>query len=128
MRLRIKLTVTMLIGVALGSAAMSILHAQGAKRPGFVIGEIEVTDPAAYREFAAKVPATLKPYNAHFIVLGSTPDVREGAPSAGRLSIIAFNSVEDAQRWYTTPPYSELISMRQQASSARILIVEGVPQ
>lgn len=128
MQSRASMIFALLIGMSIGSIAASALHAQGQRRPAFVIGEIEVTDPTAYREFASKVPATLEPYNAHFVVLGSKPDVRDGAPSSGRVSVIAFDNIEDAQRWYTTPPYSDLIPMRQRASKARIFIVEGVPQ
>jgi uncharacterized protein (DUF1330 family) len=87
-----------------------------------------VTDAAAYQQFLTQVPGTLALYNAHFLVRGAKAEVKEGVPPSGRVSIIAFDSMEDAEKWYTTPPYSELIPMRQRASTARIFIVEGVPQ
>jgi uncharacterized protein (DUF1330 family) len=34
----------------------------------------------------------------------------------------------DAEKWYSTPPYKDLIPLRQKAASTRLYFVEGVAQ
>ncbi len=42
--------------------------------------------------------------------------------------ITSFDSLADAQKWYSTQPYKDLIAARQQSAKTRFYIVEGVPQ
>lgn len=122
-----KLGLMLLAGFALGAGAIEVVHAQGGKKPAYVIAEIEVTDPAGFQAYAAKVPPTLAPYHGRIIVRGS-PDTREGTAPKGSLVIVAFDSLQDADRWYTTPPYKNLIAEREKAAKTRLYIVEGLPQ
>jgi uncharacterized protein (DUF1330 family) len=122
-----KLAVAPLVGVAIGAGAIGGLKAQGTKKVAYVIAEVEVTDQPAFQQYTANVPATLVPYHGHIIVRGK-PDAREGTPLTGNIVIVAFDSLADADRWYSTPPYSELIPERQRASKSRVYIVEGVPE
>jgi uncharacterized protein (DUF1330 family) len=116
------------VGIALGAGGIGILKAQDAKKPAYVIAEIlEVTDPPAFQAYAAKVPATLKPYNARVIASGKA-EVKEGEAPKGNIVVVAFDSMGDAQKWYSTPPYLPLIAERQKVSKARFYIVEGLPQ
>lgn len=68
-------------GIAIGGGLTS-LKAQVTKKPAFVIAEVDVTDEAAFKAYAAKVPDTLKPYNARIIIRGK-PDNKEGEPPKG---------------------------------------------
>jgi uncharacterized protein (DUF1330 family) len=113
-------------GFALGAAVVTGLHAQAAKKPAFVIAEVQVTDPAAFKAYAARVPATLKPHNGRVIVRGK-PIAKEGEAPKGDLVVVAFDSLADAQKWYSTPPYRDLIPERQKAATSRVYIVEGLP-
>jgi len=122
-----KLVLTLLAGFALGAGAIQALHAQGVKRPAYVIAEVEVTDALGFQAYAAKVPDTLKPYNARIVVRGK-PESKEGAAPQGSIVMVAFDSLADAEKWYSTPPYSELIPERQKAATTRLYIVEGLPQ
>ena len=69
----------------------------------------------------------MKPYNARIIVRAK-PDVKEGMPAQGNIVITSFDSLADAEKWYSTPPYMDLIAERQKSAKARFYIVEGVPQ
>jgi len=42
--------------------------------------------------------------------------------------VIAFESLEDAERWYSTPPYKDTIPLRQRSANTRLFFVEGEPQ
>jgi hypothetical protein len=60
----------MIAGAALGGAAIQGPHAQ-AKPPAYVITHTEVTDEAAFKEFASKTPSVMQD------LVGSTSSVAE---------------------------------------------------
>jgi uncharacterized protein (DUF1330 family) len=122
-----KLALTLLAGFALGAGAIQGLHAQGGKAPAYVVAEVEVTDPPAYQAYLKKAVDSLNAYNSRIIVRAK-PDVKEGAPTWGNIVIATFASLEDAEKWYSTPPYKDLIAERQKIAETRLYIVEGVPQ
>ena len=94
--------------------------------PGYVIGEVEITDPAAFQEYGAKVGATLTPYNAKLIVRGK-PAAKEGPVPVGVIVVLEFASLADAEAWYHSPAYQAVIPLRQRAANSRLFIVEGTP-
>lgn len=122
-----KTILILLAGFALGAGAIQGLQAQNQTKPAFVVAEVEVTDQPAYQAYLKKAIDTLKSRGAK-IIAGAKPDVKEGAPSHGNIVIARFNSLADAEAWYTTPPYKELIPERQKAAKTRLYIVEGTPQ
>jgi uncharacterized protein (DUF1330 family) len=121
------LTMTLLLGLAVGAGLMNTLQAQGVKKPAFVIADVEVTDQAGFAAYAAKVPDTLKSYNGRLLVRGRA-DAKEGAAPQGNIVLIGFDSLADAEKWYSTPPYTALISDRQKSAKTQLFIVEGLPQ
>lgn len=92
---------------------------------GYVIGEVEVTDPKAYEEYRKLVPATIAKYGGRYLVRGGTVETKEGAWSPGRLVVLEFASVEQARRWYHSPEYAPALAIRLKAANAKIVIVEG---
>ncbi|HVB17660.1 MAG TPA: DUF1330 domain-containing protein [Stellaceae bacterium] len=95
--------------------------------PGYIIVEVEVTDPAAFREYGAKVGPTLAAHNAKLIVRGKA-QAKEGAIPVGNIVVIEFPSLADAEAWYNSPAYKEIIPLRQRAANSRLFIVEGEPR
>ena len=93
---------------------------------GYVIAEVEVTDPAAFQEYGAKVGPTLAAHNARLIVRGKA-NAKEGPVPVGNIVVIEFGSVADAEAWYNSAAYKEIIPLRQRAANSRLFIVEGEP-
>jgi uncharacterized protein (DUF1330 family) len=91
----------------------------------YVIGDIEVTDPAAYEEYRKQVLAVVTQYGGKFIVRGGKIDSKEGGWTPKRLVLLEFPSLAQAQKWYDSPEYAPLIKLRQKASKGRLIIVEG---
>jgi uncharacterized protein (DUF1330 family) len=118
-----KVALAALAGFALGAGAIQGLHAQVGKKPA----EVQVTDPPAFQAYAAKVPDTLKPYNARYLVRGKA-EAKEGEPPQGNFVMLVFDTLADAEKWYSTPPYQPLIAEREKAAKSRVYIVEGLPQ
>jgi uncharacterized protein (DUF1330 family) len=92
----------------------------------YVIGEIEVTDPAAYEEYRKQVGAVNAKYGGKFLARGGKAEALEGGWQPKRLVVLEFPSLEQAQKWYRSQDYAPLIKLRQKASKGRLVVVEGV--
>ncbi len=126
MKANLKLVLAALVGVSIGAICTKVIHAQQVRvAPGYVIAEVEVTDPATMKKYGEQVPASLAPFNHHYVVLGGKPQTLEGAP-AKSIVIIAFDSVEKAREWYDSQAYEAVKPLRQSAATSRIFIAEGV--
>jgi len=91
----------------------------------YVIGEIEVTDPAAYEEYRKQVLAVVTQYGGRFAARGGRVESLEGGWSPRRLVMVEFASFEQAQKWYRSPEYAPLIKLRQKASTGKLILVDG---
>jgi uncharacterized protein (DUF1330 family) len=121
-----KLAIAVLAGFSIGVAGTHAIHAQQVKSPpGYVIAEVDVTDPEAFKKYAEKVPPTVAAFDGHYLVRGGKVQAVEGeAPK--RIAVIAFESAEKAHAWEYSPAYEAIKPMRQSAAKSRIFIVEGV--
>ena len=121
-----KLAVAVLAGVSIGVAGAHALRVQQAKpAPGYVIAEVDVSDPDTFKKYAEKVPATVAAFDGHYLVRGGKIQAVEGeAPK--RFVVIAFESAEKARAWEYSPAYEAIKPIRQNSARSRIFIVEGV--
>ena len=127
MKRRTKLAIGMLGAVTIGAGGVSALHAQTSGKPAYIIADVDISDLAAYQAYGAKVPPTLKAYNGRIVVRGK-PIPKEGATPQGIIVMLEFDSLADAEKWWSSPEYSALIPERQKAAKAQIYIVEGLPR
>src|SRR5512135_3375321 len=89
-------SMALVTGVVLSATLSTPGLAQSAKKPGFVFAEVQVTDPAAFQAYAAKVPPTHAPIHRRYTVRGK-PDLKEGEASSAVLVVLAFHSLADAE-------------------------------
>jgi uncharacterized protein (DUF1330 family) len=122
-----KLALTLAVGAAAVAAFVQSRRAQSEKKPAYLVAEVEVTDQVIFQAYLKKAMETLKPYNVR-VISNSKPDVKEGTPAQGHVIILGFNSLADAQKWYGSSPYKELIPERQKAAKTRVYLVDGMPQ
>ena len=91
----------------------------------YVIGDIEVTDPAAFREYRNRVGATVEQYGGRFVVRGGRVDLKEGDWQPHHLLMLEFPTLEQAERWYNSSEHKPLIAIRENAARTQLLIAEG---
>ena len=91
----------------------------------YVIAEVDVTDPEAYKAYATSVPATITQYGGRFLVRGGPSEALEGDWPALRRVIIEFPSTEAARAWWDSPEYAKPKAMRRAASRGRLILLEG---
>lgn len=92
---------------------------------GYVIAEVEVTDPTTYNEYRQVVPATLEKYGGKFLVRGGRSETLEGDWQPKRLVVIEFESLERAKEWWASEAYRGPKSLRQRAAKTNLIALEG---
>ena len=91
----------------------------------YVIGEIEVTDPALYEDYRKQVLATIEKHGGRFLVRGGKVEALEGGWAPKRLVLLEFPTMQQALGWYRSAEYAPLIKLRQRASRGKLIAVEG---
>jgi uncharacterized protein (DUF1330 family) len=120
------------VGILVGAAITQATSAQQVKAPAYVIAEVEKDptkpeDPAAARRYAEEAPKSLIPFGGKYVVRGGAVQTVEGEAPKGYIVVIAFDSMEKARGWNSSPAYEAIKPIRQNSMKSRILIVEGVP-
>lgn len=92
---------------------------------GYVVAEVEVTDPATYEEYRKLVPATVARYGGKFLVRGGAVEPKEGGWQPKRLVVLEFASLEQARSWYHSPEYAPALALRLKAARSKVLLVDG---
>jgi uncharacterized protein (DUF1330 family) len=92
---------------------------------GYLVAHIKVTDPEAFKAYQVAVPKVIAKFGGRYLVRGGVVDIREGDWSEPRLVIVAFDSLDQARRFYDSPEYQEILPLRLNASTGTLAIVEG---
>jgi uncharacterized protein (DUF1330 family) len=115
-----------LAAVILGATAFTFLPAATVAPKGYVIAEITVTDPEAYKQYAAAVPAIAAKFSGKYLVRAGQTVAVEGEPPSGRIVVIEFDSLAAARSFEDSPEYQAIAPLRQKAARSRVFLVEGI--
>ena len=91
----------------------------------YVIIDIKVTDPDAYAEYVAKMPAVIMKHGGRYLARGGkiTPMGDNWDPE--RIILLEFPSFEHVKNWMLSPEHTQLTPLRQKSTIGRAIIVEG---
>ena len=119
---------TSVILVALfASYTMGVLHAQTKPR-GYAIVETDVTNVEAFaREYLPAASKVIAEAGGKFLLRGGRSVTLEGAPPK-RLSIVEFETFEQAKAMFDSNPYRAASEIGHRYATFRITVVEGLPQ
>jgi uncharacterized protein (DUF1330 family) len=92
----------------------------------YFIALIDIHDPAGYERYLDGFDAAFAPYNGEVLAVDESPTTLEGHWPAKRTVVIRFPAEEDLLRWYRSPEYQRLASVRAGAATANIAVVRGV--
>ncbi len=127
MKTQYTVALSLLVGVAVGAAAIQGLHAQ-AKPPAYVVAEIELSNPEAFvKEFAPlaqKALATGAGYKA--MARGNKTVSIEGAAPKSRIVINHFDNMDEALKAYNSQAYKDARKIGDKYAKFRIYATEGV--
>lgn len=91
----------------------------------YFIVEIEVTDPAPYAEYVARVPAIIKEHGGRYLVRGGTVTPLAGDWRPERMIVVEFDSLDQVRRCLGSPEYRALAPLREKSTVTRAIVVEG---
>jgi len=92
----------------------------------YIIVDVEILDRARYAEYVKVVPQTIAAYGGKFLVRGGAAETLEGAWQPNRVVVLQFDTLERAKQWWASEEYSAPKRLRQSASRADMIVVEGV--
>ena len=92
---------------------------------GYLIVEVEVTDPLAYERYRPLAGASVARHGGKFIVRGGKTETLEGGWAPKRIVVLEFPSVEAAKKFYNSEDYQEALKLRLAASKSKAILVEG---
>ena len=122
-----KFTLIFGVGVALGLTVSSAIRAQQAKvAPGYLIAEVNVTNPSMFKTYAQQVPGTLAAFGGTYVVRAGKITPVEGNAPTGNFVVIRFDSVQKALAWENSPAYEAIKPIRHKSAMTRSFVVEGV--
>jgi len=93
---------------------------------GYVVAQIDVTDPEPYKKYISLVMPTIAIYGGEFLARGGKSVSYESQPIGDRNVIIRFPSYQDAYNWYHSDEYKKAKQLRQSASVSIQNIIEGI--
>ena len=93
--------------------------------PTYVVGDIHITDPAAYQAHVPRALATIARFGGRVIAGDGKIDLLEGDPMPERIFIIEFLTADAARQWYQSDDYQAALKIRLSASHGRVLLIEG---
>lgn len=95
--------------------------------PAYFVVKVHVTDQETYGGYRAGFGAVFQQYGGQVVAASSDPTVLEGEWEATTTVLIRFDSRAEALAWYNSEGYQELIGIRQAASTADFILIDGRP-
>ena len=93
--------------------------------PAYIIGQINITDPDKYQEYARLAAPVTQKYGGRFLVRGGAKTVLEGKVPFARIVVTEFPDVETAKRFYRSVEYQAAREKRLGAADFNMMVVEG---
>jgi uncharacterized protein (DUF1330 family) len=93
---------------------------------GYVIVNVEVTDPKLYPDYIKIAPESIAIYGGRYLVRGGRAEKLEGSWEPHRFVILEFETYEQARRWWESEEYREPKALRQRTARTNMILVEGL--
>ena len=93
---------------------------------GYVIANINVKNPEAYKEYVGKVKPTVEKFGGEYLVRNGEFKVIDGEWKHPRTVVIKFPTYEKALEWHNSEEYKPVKLIRLANSEANGIIIKGV--
>lgn len=92
---------------------------------GYLIFEIEVTDPAAWQRYREVAGPVMEAAGGSFVLASDRIEALEGGWLPSSISVVRFESFEAARHFYHSPEYRAVLDLRLAASRGRGILVDS---
>ena len=125
MKARWTVTLSVLVGIALGAVAVQTLRAQ-AKPPVYMIAINEVSNQEGYtKEYVPPAQKSVKDHGGVYVAAGPGTQVTGNLPN-GPVVILRWESMEALQRWRNSPDFQAALKIGEKYAKYNIIAVDGV--
>ncbi len=94
--------------------------------PGYLVGQLRITDEAVFRNEYAPFPGNVQQqFGGRFLVRNDRVELLEGVSCGSRLVVIEFPSLEAARSYYYSPEYQKLAPIRRRSCETTLILAEG---
>ena len=93
--------------------------------PAYMLAKLTITDQETYGNYRSGFGDVFQEYGGEILAASAEPTVLEGEWEATATVIIRFDSRAEALEWYNSDGYQELVRIRQLASSADFILLDG---
>jgi uncharacterized protein (DUF1330 family) len=125
MKARFGMALSMLVGAALGGAAIQALHAQ-AKPPVYMIAINEVSDQERYaKEYVSPAQKSVKDHGGEYVAAGPGTQLAGSFPH-GPVVILRWESMEALQAWRNSPDFQAALKIGEKYAKFNIVAVNGL--
>ena len=93
---------------------------------GYVIANINVKNPEAYKEYVGKVKPTVEKFGGEYLVRNGEFKVIDGEWKHPRTVVIKFPSYDKAMEWYNSAEYKPIKQIRLDNAESNGMIIEGI--
>jgi uncharacterized protein (DUF1330 family) len=94
---------------------------------GYLIFDLEITDPAAWDEYRRVAGPIMAASGGRFLVGSQKIEPLEGGWQPASISVVEFPSYEAARDFYHSEEYQRTVPLRQRASRGRGILVGSTP-
>jgi uncharacterized protein (DUF1330 family) len=91
----------------------------------YVISEVDVVDEQLADEYKELAASSIARYGGRYLARGADPLIMEGVFSNSKCVIVAFDSMDQAKRWYDSDEYGRALKIRRKALRRRLIFVQG---
>ena len=125
MKARFGMALSMVVGAALGGAAIQALHAQS-KPPVYMIAINEVSDQERYaNEYVSPAQKSVKDHGGEYVAAGPGTQVAGNLPH-GPVVILRWESMEALEAWRNSPQFQAALKIGEKYAKFNIVAVNGL--
>jgi uncharacterized protein (DUF1330 family) len=92
---------------------------------GYILAEVEVTDPALFDTYRPLAAAAIAAFGGKYLVRGGATETLEGGRKSVRMVLLEFPSPERAMEWYRSVEYQEALAIRLKAATSDVRLLTG---
>ena len=92
---------------------------------GYWVANVDISDLDEYKKYVAANAEPFRKYGGKFLTRGGKSEIVEGNLRRSRVVVLEFASFESALACYRSPEYAAARKLREPASVADIIVLEG---
>jgi len=92
---------------------------------GYLVARVRVHNEEGFKKFLEMTKTLVEQYGGKVLVRNPNPEIREGN-QAGLVTVIEFENVETARKFYESKQYSNAKNIRELAADTDLILVEGL--